>query len=564
MAGLDVAIIGGGPAGSTLGTVLARRGHAVAIFERERMPREHVGESLIPGCLGLLEQTGVLPKIESAGFNVKNGATYVWGQTRTPWTVRFEEAAAGGALHALQVDRAKFDKILLDHSRESGVEVHENCNVLGPIGSAGTVEGLRLRFSDGSERNAPAAITVDASGQASVLGSRLGLRNLNERLRHVALYSYWTGGKLLPDVVQGLSAKDAGNILIVAVDEGWIWHIPLAGGVRSVGLVTDADLVKGRSETARTDFLRRLVRSTPEIAALLDGSEWTGRPAKSISDWSYQCRPLSGPHFLLVGDAACFVDPILSSGVYLAVHGAVRASLAIDKVLNQPGLRDLSLWWYESEYFYEFDGFVDLATHWYHGNKSRDSWFWKARALVEPEANLSLRQAFVYLSGGYRGERALASERVLRPTGGFDEAHLQVLYDNLGADLGGRSPTIVAGASYAGATAGNGAGPTENQIMARAPAFVDGTEVTTYMQPLDGTLEPCLKISVPDALGRPRRLLATLESRPVVEMVDGQTTGNEIAARIASKGGFGSPDRAREFVAQFVTGLHRLGVVTIA
>ena len=559
MTGLDVAIIGGGPAGSTLGTLLARRGHTVAIFERELMPREHIGESLIPGCLGLLEQTGVLPKIESAGFNIKNGATYVWGQTRTPWTVRFEEAAAGGALHALQVDRAKFDKILLDHSRESGVAVHENCNVLGPIGSAAGVEGLRVRLSDGSERNVPAAITVDASGQASVLGSRLGLRNLNEQLRHVALYSYWTGGKLLPDVFEGLSAKDAGNILIVAVDEGWLWHIPLAGGVRSVGLVTDANLVRGRPKAARTDLLRRLVRSTPEISAVLDGSEWTARPAKSISDWSYQCRPLSGPHFLLVGDAACFVDPILSSGVYLAVHGAVRASLAIDKVLTNPGLRDLSLWWYESEYFHEFDGFVDLATHWYHGNKNRDSWFWKARALVEPEANLSLRQAFIYLSGGYRGERALARKHVLRPTGGFDEAHLQVLYDNLGADLGGRTPAIVAGA-----TAGNGAELTEGQVMTRAPDFVDGTEVTTYMQPLDGTLEPCLKISLPDALGRPQRLLATLESRPVFEMVDGRTTGNEIAARIASTGAFGSPDQARDFVAQFVTGLHRLGVVTIS
>ncbi|MCY3800170.1 MAG: NAD(P)/FAD-dependent oxidoreductase [Chloroflexi bacterium] len=559
MAGLDVAIIGGGPAGSTLGTLLAQRGHTVAIFERERMPREHIGESLIPGCLGLLEQTGVLPKIESAGFNVKDGATYVWGQTRTPWTVRFEEAAAGGELHALQVDRAKFDKILLDHSRQSGVTVHENCNVLGPIGSAQGVEGLRVRLSDGSERNVPAAITVDASGQASVLGSRLGLRNLNEQLRHVALYSYWTGGKLLSDVVEGLSAKDAGNILIVAVDEGWLWHIPLAGDVRSVGLVTDADLVRGRSGAARTDLLRHLVQSTPEIALVLDGSEWTGRPAKSISDWSYQCRPLSGPHFLLVGDAACFVDPILSSGVYLAVHGAVRASLAIDKVLNNPGLRDLSLWWYESEYFYEFDGFVDLATHWYHGNKNRDSWFWKARALVEPEANLSLRQAFVYLSGGYRGERALAREHVLRPTGGFDEAHLQVLYDNLGADLGGRAPTV-----FAGAPPGNRAELSEGQVMTRAPDFVDGTEVTTYMQLLDGTLEPCLKISLPDALGRPRRLLATLESRPVFEMVDGRTTGNEIAARIASTGAFGSPDQARDFVAGFVSELHQLGVVTIA
>ena len=564
MAGLDVAIIGGGPAGSTLGTLLVQRGHRVAIFERELMPREHIGESLIPGCLGLLEQTGVLSKIEGAGFTVKNGATYVWGQSRTPWTVRFEEAAAGGALHALQVDRAKFDKILLDHSRDSGVEIHEKCSVVGPIESAVGVEGLRLRLDDGSERVVAATMTVDASGQASVLGSRLGLRNLNEQLRHVAIYSYWTGGKLLPDVVAGLSAKDAGNIFIVAVDEGWIWHIPLPGDVRSVGLVTDADLVKGRSENARTDMLRQAVGSTPEMAAILDGSEWSGHPAISISDWAYQCKPLSGANFLLVGDAGCFVDPILSSGVYLAVHGAVRASLAIDKMLIEPGLRDLSLWWYESEYLEEFNGFVDLATHWYHGNKKRDSWFWKARELVEPEANFSLRQAFVYLSGGYRGERALTEDFTLRPTGGFDEAHLRVLYDNLGADVGERPPEFGVGESFRNLTAGTGSELPKHSVMEGVPTFVDGAEITTYMEQRNGTLEPCLKISLTDAMGRPRRLIASLESRSVIEMVDGRTTGSEIAARFASTGEYGPPDEAREFVSTFFFELQRFGVVTIA
>ncbi len=561
---LDVAIIGGGPAGSTLGTLLAQRGHRVAIFERSLMPRQHIGESLIPGCLGLLEQTGVLPKIQAAGFTVKNGATYVWGQSRTPWTVRFEEAAAGGTLSALQVDRAKFDQILLDHSRESGAEVHEGCTVLGPVESSAGVGGLRLRLDDGSERSVDAKMTVDASGQASVLGSRLGLRNLNEQLRHVAIYSYWSGGKVLPEVVAGLSAKDAGNIYVVAVDEGWIWHIPLAGDIRSVGLVADADLIKGLSEKARTDLLRRAVRSTPEMAAVLDGGKWTGRPAISISDWSYQCRPLSGPGFLLVGDAACFVDPILSSGVYLAVHGAVRAGLAIDKILAKPELRDLSLWWYESEYFEEFDGFVDLATHWYHGNQNQDSWFWKARALVEPEANFSMRQAFVYLAGGYRGERALSTDFALRPTGGFDEAHLRTLYDNLGTDLGASGPQLRAGESRTDAAADNGSEPSEGQVMARVPTLVDAAEITTYMEPRNGTLEPCLKISLPDALGRPRRLIASLESRPVVEMIDGRTTGNEIAERFASTGKYGSPHQAREFVSIFVGELHRFGVVTIS
>ena len=170
----------------------------------------------------------------------------------------------------------------------------------------------------------------------------------------------------------------------------------------------------------------------------------------------------------------------------------------------------------------------------------------------------------MYLAGGYRGERALSTDFALRPTGGFDEAHLRTLYDNLGADLGASGPQLHAGESRTHAAADNGSEPSEGQVMARVPTLVDGAEITTYMEARDGTLEPCLKISLPDALGRPRRLIASLESRPVVEMIDGRTTGNEIAARFASTGNYGSPHQAREFVSIFVGELHRFGVVTIS
>ena len=169
--GYDVAIIGGGPAGSTLGTLLAQDGLRVGIFERERMPRSHVGESLIPGALPALDASGVLERVEQAGFTQKHGATFVWGRARDPWTIRFSEVELDRAF-AFQVDRPKFDQILLDYAREQGVVVHEECQVTRARGSTDQVTGPRVRTADGREGFRSGRTHAPAAGPPAASGSR--------------------------------------------------------------------------------------------------------------------------------------------------------------------------------------------------------------------------------------------------------------------------------------------------------------------------------------------------------------------------------------------------------
>ena len=324
----DALVLGGGPAGSTLATLLAQDGLRVALVERERMPRPHVGESLIPGVLPALDASGALPLVEAAGFTQKYGATYIWGQSRDPWTVKFSEVYPDQAF-AWQVDRAKFDKLLLDHAAAEGVEVRQGVTALGPLGSADQVEGARVRSDDGRDSALAADLTIDATGQDALFGRSFRTREYNTALRHVALYGHWSGGRDLHEVIGSDDAKDAGNILIVTVPDGWIWHIPIARSMRSVGLVTDPAAVANLSAASRTDYYLDQVRACPEIAALLEGGDWVSERVEALSDWSFFCSRFAGPGYLQVGDAACFVDPILSTGVTLAVNGALRAARAI-------------------------------------------------------------------------------------------------------------------------------------------------------------------------------------------------------------------------------------------
>ena len=190
----DALVLGGGPAGSTLATLLAQDGLRVALVEREHMPRPHVGESLIPGVLPALDASGALPLVEAAGFTQKYGATYIWGRSRDPWTVKFSEVYPDQAF-AWQVDRAKFDKLLLDHAAAEGVEVRQGVTALGPLGSADQVEGARVRSDDGRDSALAADLTIDATGQDALFGRSFRTREYNTALRHVALYGHWSGGR---------------------------------------------------------------------------------------------------------------------------------------------------------------------------------------------------------------------------------------------------------------------------------------------------------------------------------------------------------------------------------
>lgn len=527
----DVAVIGGGPAGSSLAALLRQNGYNVTLLERERFPRPHVGESMLPGVLFALAKTGALERVEKAGFTRKYGATYIWGRGRDPWTIRFSEVPQDRTF-TFQCDREVFDKLLLDHARDEGVDVREGHQVTRAHLTDGRVTGLTYTNDDGESGEIRARMCVDASGQWSVLGRQFRLREHNQNLRHVALFGHYHGGPTtLPDVLDEMEPTDAGNVYVVAVDDGWLWHIPLAGGLRSIGLVTDPERIRGMTRTERRKYWQRQIASCEEYKELLDGGRWAG-DFDIVSDWSFICRQFHGPGYLLVGDAACFVDPILASGIALALQGVLRATKAIRTSLEAPDLNGLAMDWYQEGYLQQANDFVDMANHWYHGQRLQESWFWTAHRLVDPSQNLSLRQAFVFISSGLTKE---SPEESIRYMGGFTPGQLAVTYEAL-ADDDATDVTQPAVEASAQELTRRGVMLTPEQALAGRPAFVPGTDVRAWMQETETGLRPVTRVEVPGATnGDKREILLSLPTLSVLNLLDGQRSGAQVAQAMAER-----------------------------
>ncbi|MBI5948307.1 MAG: tryptophan 7-halogenase [Chloroflexi bacterium] len=390
---IDVAVIGGGPGGSTVATMLARKGWRVAIFERERFPREHIGESLLPASMPVLEELGVLPAIEEAGFLHKWGATMIWGASPEPWSWYFRETNRDYP-HTYQVWRARFDQILLDNARAHGVDVHEEHRVLEVTFDDGRATGLSFVNEATGETGAVSArFVVDASGQTGLLGRALKLRRTDDYFRNLAVYAYFDGGERLP-------APDENNLLIEAYPNGWVWVIPLHNGWASVGAVVDSAF--GQQEIARLGlepFLREQFAQAPRTAAMLRDTTVASGP-HVIRDWSYASRQLVGDGYILVGDAGCFIDPLFSSGVHLALLSGVLASAYITTALRHPEMQEPAAKVYEQLYLKQYSHFREMARLFYSSNRTTESYFWEIRRMLEAEDDLTPREAFVRAVAG--------------------------------------------------------------------------------------------------------------------------------------------------------------------
>jgi len=532
----DVLILGGGPAGATLGALLAQDGLNVAIVEREQMPRPHVGESLIPGVLPALAASGALDAVESAGFTRKYGATYVWGRSRKPWTVKFNEVYPDQAF-SYQVDRAKFDKLLLDHASSEGVAVCEGTTALGPLGTSDNVQGACVRDADGHEREIESELTIDATGQDALFGRHFRTREFNESLRHVALYGYWSGGHDLPDITGSDDPEDAGNIIIVTVAGGWIWHIPIAHDMRSVGLVTDPAAIAELNAGNRTAYFLEQVRGCSEISALLDGAEWTSDEVITLSDWSFFCSRFAGPGYLQVGDAACFPDPILSGGVTLAVNGAVLAARAIRTCRATPWLHELALDWYDAEYRGIASNFADMAIHWYLGNSTAKSgdWFWRAKQLIDPASNFSVRQAFIHLASGVGEIRNEGGQ--LQHTGGYSPRQLNLIYKNLDVGLDAETKAEVSKAEVAITASEVTRAPSTTAIMSGCPRLRESITYQAHMAESGDMLLPITRITRTHPNAGPQHGDLPIAALPVVQHIDGENSGTAILAALRTEYG---------------------------
>jgi len=322
----DVAVVGGGPAGSTAATLLARRGYKVIALEKAHHPRFHIGESLLPMNLPVFERLGVLDKVRALGI-FKPGADFEADNERGYNTYAFARAIGNSPPHAYQVWRQDFDKMLYDHARESGADAREGHEVLRIDQTGPRETRLEVRTDEGRSYGIQARYLVDASGRDAFLSASKKLRRKNGQHQSAAIFGHFRGAALR-------AGEDAGNISIYRFDHGWMWMIPLPDGVMSIGAVCRPEYLKQRK--GRTaEFLMDTLHLSPGLRKRIEGAELIGE-VRVTGNYSYDSTRMGGPGWVMVGDAFAFLDPVFSSGVYLAMSGAEQAAAAVDTALREP------------------------------------------------------------------------------------------------------------------------------------------------------------------------------------------------------------------------------------
>ena len=313
----DVAVIGGGPGGSTVATHLARGGLKVALFEREVFPRFKVGESLVPATMLLLERLGALDPVARGGFQVKYGASFLDQETGLGHDFYFLKGMPWPNW-TYNVPRAEFDTILLEHSRKQGVIVYQPATVTGVSLDA---EGVDLQVETSGERtDHRARFLVDASGRDAFLAVRQGRRRRVPNLGKVALFAHYRGADRFPGIEEG-------NIRLYLFDGGWFWWIPFTKDVTSVGAVLHARTVREHAGTPE-DLFETVIRRCDAVRDHL-GRAQRVTPIHRVANFAYTNAPIVGDRFLAVGDAIAFIDPIFSSGVFIAMRSGELAAEAI-------------------------------------------------------------------------------------------------------------------------------------------------------------------------------------------------------------------------------------------
>jgi flavin-dependent dehydrogenase len=318
----DVIVIGGGPAGSTVSTLLAQQGCRVQLFERERFPRFHIGESLIPETYWVLKRLNMLPKMQKSHFVKKYSVQFVNSSGKNSAPFYFWDNKPHECSQTWQVARSEFDQMMLDNAREHGVDAHEGVRVHDVLFEGDRAVGVRIKDGDNSFRDVRARVVVDASGQNGLIMNRLQLRVWDPTLNKGAIWTYWEGA-------YRDSGRDEGATLVIQTGNknGWFWYIPLHNNIVSVGVVGPFDyLFKGRA--AYTETYDEEVVNCPGVRErIANASRATGYFA--TKDYSYRSKQVAGDGWVLVGDAFGFLDPLYSSGVLLALRSGEQAADAI-------------------------------------------------------------------------------------------------------------------------------------------------------------------------------------------------------------------------------------------
>lgn len=318
----DVVVIGGGPAGSTVSTLIAQQGYRVELYEREKFPRFHIGESLIPETYWVLKRLNLLPKMHQSHFVKKYSVQFVNASGKLSAPFYFWDNKPHECSQTWQVVRSEFDQMMLNHARENGVKAYEGVRVMDVLFDNDRAVGITIKTEDGSLRQVKARVVVDASGQNGLLMNRLNLRIWDPVLNKGAIWTYWEGA-------YRDTGRDEGATMVLqtVTKNGWFWYIPLHNNIVSVGVVAPFDyLFKGRKDYAQT-YNEEVERCPAVKERVSSGKRVTGYFA--TKDYSYRSKQVSGNGWVLVGDAFGFLDPLYSSGVLLALKSGELAADAI-------------------------------------------------------------------------------------------------------------------------------------------------------------------------------------------------------------------------------------------
>lgn len=396
----DVIVAGGGPAGSCTAGLLALAGRSVLLLERDKFPRYHIGESLITGVWPTLDRLGVRERAEGIGFVRKYGANVRWGSEDQMWGFQFRDA--GAYEYAYQVRRAEFDAMLLGRARELGVTVMEDTSVREAIRADGRMTGVRYQVrGEDALRTATATFTVDATGQQHWLGRELGLVRWHEDLQNIAIWAYYQG-------CQEWEGERAGYTLVenMPADGGWFWYIPLGQDTVSIGYVTPTSVMTATGMAPEELFESRLAASVNCRERVAGATRVSGY--RTARDWSYTCSAFHGPGFLLVGDAAAFVDPLLSTGVALAVRAARIAADAIDHAIGTPADTGAAMRAYEDNCRVYLDTILEFVRYFYDATRTRFEYHHGAQQIIDPQRKQPPEFDFVQLVSGLAKDEPFA------------------------------------------------------------------------------------------------------------------------------------------------------------